>query len=66
MPKPSNPRWGKISIAQDDRIVVRRAPRWAWETIDETLAMDGRAGNFDPDLRVEIRAALEAMTEAES
>lgn len=36
-------------------------PGWAWETIWETIAMDERAGNFDPALRREISEARLAI-----
>ena len=42
-------------------IVTRSAPRWAWDVIDETLAMDAKAGNFDPGLRRQIEEAFAAM-----
>ena len=41
--------------------VYRSTPRWAWEVIDETLAMDARSSAFDPKLRETIRVALHAM-----
>lgn len=44
-----------------DEIVVRQAPRWAWDLIDETLELDSRSRNFDPELRADIRTALHAM-----
>lgn len=47
-----------------DEIVVRSAPRWAWDTIDETLFMDSQARNFDSSLRDEIHAANQAMIQA--
>lgn len=47
-----------------DEVVTRSAPRWAWDLIDETLAMDSKSGSFDPELRQEIHAALEAMVMA--
>ncbi len=46
-----------------DRMVIRCAPRWAWETIDATLDCDAHANSFDPALRIEISDALKAMTE---
>ena len=48
----------------DKEIVTRCAPRWAWEVIDETLACDVEAGNFDPDLRAAIACSLAAMIDA--
>ena len=45
----------------DDEIVLRSAPRWAWNVIDETLAVDVRSIAFDPALRSEIASAVEAM-----
>ena len=47
-----------------DKLVTRSAPTWAWETIDETLAMDARSSAFDETLRREIQAALDAMIQA--
>lgn len=47
-----------------DEIVDRAAPRWAWDIIDETLAMDSQSKAFDPELRDQIAAALRAMVEA--
>jgi hypothetical protein len=40
------------------------APDWAWSTLFETLELDATAAkNFDPDLKKEIQAALEAVVE---
>lgn len=47
-----------------NEIVTRSAPRWAWDTIDETLALDAHSPAFDPKLREAIAGALEAMIEA--
>ena len=47
-----------------DEIVVRQAPRWAWDLIDETLALDASSSSFDGELRADIRNALNAMIHA--
>ena len=47
-----------------DRIVDRSAPRWAWDIIDETLALDASSGAFDSALRSDIRDAIESMVKA--
>lgn len=44
-----------------NEIVSRSAPRWAWELIDETLAMDAKSKAFSADLRGQISAATYAM-----
>ena len=44
-----------------DEIVCRSAPRWAWEIIDETLAMDAQSKAFDAELRLSIGAAITGM-----
>lgn len=43
--------------------VVRSAPRWAWDVIEETLRMDAQSGAFSPELRRKIANALEAVTD---
>ena len=48
----------------DEELVNRVAPRWAWEIIDETLAMDSTSKAFDAGLRKKIGAALTAMVDA--
>lgn len=45
----------------DTEIIYRSAPRWAWEIIDETLALDAKSGAFDFDLRQRIADATTAM-----
>ena len=45
--------------------VRRVAPRWAWDTIDETLDMDAQSSAFGPELRREIQQAIAAMRESE-
>ena len=45
-------------------LVDRCAPRWAWEVIDQTLAIDSQSRAFDLELRKQIGAAYEAMIEA--
>ena len=47
--------------ADEDEIVYRSAPRWAWEIMDETLAMDATSKAFDQSLRESISAATKAM-----
>lgn len=50
--------------SEDDEMVSRCAPRWAWEVIDETLALDQRSSSFDADLRASIEQATTAMAVA--
>lgn len=45
----------------NNEAVTRSAPRWAWDVIDETLAMDAKSSAFTTDLRGQIKAAIEAM-----
>ena len=45
----------------DNEIVTRSAPRWAWDIIDETLAMDERSKAFDQETREDIGTATTAM-----
>lgn len=45
----------------ENEIVTRSAPRWAWDTIDETLAQDSMSSAFSADLRADIAAAVDAM-----
>jgi hypothetical protein len=57
--------FGKTPYVDDDHqneLVSRSAPRWAWDTIDETLDMDRRSTAFTADLRDTIGAAVDAMT----
>jgi hypothetical protein len=42
-------------------MITRQAPAWAWDIIDETLAMDAQSRAFDRALRDDIKRALEAM-----
>jgi len=44
-----------------NEVVSRSAPRWAWEMIDETLAMDAQSKAFDANLRQSIGEANAAM-----
>lgn len=44
-----------------DEVVTRSAPRWAWDTIDETLEMDARSSAFDKELREAVALALKSM-----
>lgn len=45
----------------ENEIVTRSAPRWAWELIDETLAMDAQSSGFDAQLREQIGLAIIAL-----
>lgn len=45
-------------------LVTCSAPRWAWDTINETLAMDAESKAFSQELRDEIAAAIDAMIAA--
>lgn len=47
-----------------NELVDRSAPRWAWDIIDETLAMDAESKAFDASLRASIAAANLAMIRA--
>lgn len=47
-----------------NELVDRSAPRWAWEVIDETLAMDCESKAFTPELRKAISDAYDAMIAA--
>ncbi len=42
-------------------MVLRAAPQWAWDTIDETLALDAQSAAFDSALRREVGVAAAAM-----
>ncbi|WP_306150719.1 hypothetical protein [Roseovarius sp. MMSF_3281] len=44
-----------------NELVDRCAPRWAWDIIDETLAMDAESKAFGANLRADIKAAMRAM-----
>lgn len=44
-------------------MITRQAPQWAWNIIDETLAMDADSKAFNADLRNAINDALGAMCE---
>ena len=46
-----------------DEVVTRRAPRWAWEIMDETLSMDMCSPAFGQELRDEIMRACKAVEE---
>ena len=39
---------------QDDTLVARYAPQWAWNVIFETLECDMQSSAFDKDLKQEI------------
>src|SRR4030095_7115811 len=41
--------------------ITRRAPRWAWDTIDDTLLLDAHSKHIDPDRRREIENAVDVM-----
>lgn len=47
-------------------MITRQAPAWAWDIIDETLAIDAQSRAFDPHLRNAIGDALAAMREPDS
>lgn len=48
----------------EQEIITRSAPRWVWELIDETLAIDAESLAFDKDLRQRIGRALDVMVES--
>ena len=37
------------------------APRWAWDILDDTLALDAESGAFDMAVRADIARALDAV-----
>ncbi len=47
-----------------NELVTRCAPRWAWDTIDETLTIDADSAKFDEKRRNQISAAQDAMIAA--
>ena len=49
------------AAAVDADRVTRTAPQWAWDIIDQTLALDSQSGAFSLDLREDIARALDAM-----
>lgn len=52
---------GHAHCQEENRIVSRAAPAWAWETIDQTLEADAHSRAFDQDLRESIRRAHVAV-----
>lgn len=48
----------------ENRIVTRCAPQWAWDLIDETLMMHANSNVIDRDLREMIDDALRGMVYA--
>ena len=48
-----------------EKLVMRAAPRWAWDTIEETLRLDAESSAFDPQLRRDIRKALSAVQDVD-
>lgn len=50
-----------IDIDDEARVVTRRAPEWAWSTIDQTLNLDMHSKAFSSDLRKDIECAVTAM-----
>ena len=49
----------------ENEIVLRKAPVWAWRAIDETLYLDARSSAATPELRQIIKEAAEAMEDVE-
>ena len=45
----------------ENTILTRRAPRWAWDVIEETLRLDAKSNAFDRDLRADITRAINAI-----
>lgn len=48
-------------MQNNEVVVTRSAPCWAWDLIDETLEMDSRSPAFDQGLRDRIHNAISAM-----
>ena len=48
-------------MSNDNRIITRCAPMWAWDLIDETLHLDSTSKAFDKNLRDDIATAMQAM-----
>jgi len=53
----------QIMEEKDTTTVTWNLPKWAADTIFETLELDSQSGAFDPELRQEIAEALEAIEE---
>lgn len=54
-----------MADTRDDTPVIRQAPQWAWDIIDQTLEMDSQSISCSRDLREEIKAAYESMEDYE-
>jgi hypothetical protein len=48
-------------MSRDQSPVHWALPRWAADLIRETIAMDAKSAAFDPHLRRELSAALDAI-----
>ena len=46
-----------------EREVFLVMPEWAYDTIMETLHMDAESSSFEPELRKDIKKALDAIKE---
>ncbi len=46
-----------------EREVYLVMPEWAYDTLMETLHIDAESSSFEPELRKEIRKALNAIKE---
>lgn len=51
-------------LTYENELVDRAAPRWAWDIIDETLAMDAQSKAFTAEEQAAIEAANLAMIRA--
>lgn len=51
----------QIDTEGEDELVTRTAHRWAWATVDETLALDAKSKSFSAELREDIQKAIDAM-----
>ena len=57
---------GPLAATQGrDRLETRVAPRWAWEVLDETLALDAESGHIDGPVRDSIARAVAAVRTVE-
>ena len=50
-----------MATNEENEVVTRSAPRWAWDLIDETLALDAESSLFDQPLRDQIKEAMDGM-----
>lgn len=48
-------------MERNETLATCTAPMWAWYVVFETLIMDAQSEDFPPELRAEIREALDAL-----